>query len=318
MRWASVCQRLIGPAVSMIITFLCPAGHKLTAPPELAGKPGKCPKCGATFRVPIPAPDEPAGAAPELAGQTAAARPTQPLSKPPIQAAKQVQRPPANPPGAEPQPAPSSDIQAPATIASVAEPEAFLADDAPEQDDSHIVFLCPNGHRLHGPASLVGQPGQCPQCGIKFLVPSPDEEAQEGLVPDEELLSHIPIKVDSSPRGSAGLLERSTGSGAQRASTASSGTAETVGGAADSLPALFRLLWACKEQGGLVEVHLSEGKVVVPDRFASHLSNGEHAVFGLREAGGTHSVTVVPWSAITHVALRGLAALPKKIFEPGA
>ncbi len=311
---ASVCQRLMGPADSMVITFLCPAGHKLTSPPELAGKPGKCPRCGATFRVPIPEPDEPAKASDEASGQPAAARPTQAVSKPATQPAKQVQGPAANQPGAAAQPAGPNDAQA---AASVAEPEAFLADDETEQDDSHIVFLCPNGHRLHGPASLAGQPGQCPQCGIKFLVPSPDEEAEEELVPDEEPLSHIQIKVDSSPRGSAGLLERLTGSGSQRTSAASAARAESAEAAADSLPALFRLLWACKEQGGLIEVHLSEGKVVVPERFASHLSNGEHAVFGLREAGGTHSVTVVPWSAITHVALRGLAALPRAIFEPG-
>lgn len=301
----------------MVITFLCPAGHKLTSPPELAGKPGKCPRCGATFRVPIPEPDKPAEAAPEPAGQTATHRPTQAASKPPSQATKQVQSSAANPAGTPPQPAWPSDAQAPAATASVAEPEAFLlADEAPEQDDSHIVFLCPNGHKLHGPTSLVGQPGQCPHCGIRFIVPSSDEEAEEGIVPGEDPLSHIQIKVDSSPRGSKGLLQRLTGSGTQRASAASARKAETAGAAADSLPALFRLLWACKEQGGLVEVHLSEGKVVVPDRFASHLSNGEHAVFGLREAGGTHSVTVVPWSAITHVALRGLAALPRAIFEP--
>lgn len=209
-----------------------------------------------------------------------------------------------------PPPAPGDSSKAPAGSPAVAEPELFLADDTAEGDDSHIVFLCPAGHRLHGPARLVGQPGQCQECGIKFLVPSPDEQEQDPL-PDDPL-SYIQINVDSSPRGRKGLLERWTGSGSKQDRPADQAAAN-----ADSLPALFRLLWACKEQGGLVEVHLREGKVVVPDQFAAHLSGGEHAVFGLRAAGGTHSVTVVPWSTITHVALRGLTALPKRIFHPG-
>jgi hypothetical protein len=298
----------------MVITFLCPAGHKLTSPPELAGKPGKCPKCGATFRVPIPEPEEGADAGGHApVHPLGAAATTSPVQKQAdsaaaAQTAKAVRPPPSESRAPPPRPPASGETAASAEIGTVAEPEAFLADETPEADDSHIVFLCPNGHRLHGPASLVGQPGQCPQCGIKFLVPSPDDVQEEDPGPSEEPPSGIQIHVDSSPRGSKGLVERLTGSGSK--------TAPAMKTAADSLPELFRLLWACKEQGGLVEVHLREGKVVMPDQFAVHLSGGEHAVFGLREAGGTHSVTVVPWTAITHVALRGLAALPKSIFPP--
>ncbi|MBX9789991.1 MAG: hypothetical protein K2Y37_13820 [Pirellulales bacterium] len=42
-----------------------------------------------------------------------------------------------------------------------------------------IVFLCPNGHRLHGPAHLAGRAGQCPHCGAKFRIP-PLEEVPSG------------------------------------------------------------------------------------------------------------------------------------------
>lgn len=37
-----------------------PSRPQADEPARAAGKPGKCPKCGATFRVPIPEPDEPA------------------------------------------------------------------------------------------------------------------------------------------------------------------------------------------------------------------------------------------------------------------
>ena len=36
----------------MSIAFLCPHGHSLNAPEELAGRPGQCPKCAARFVVP--------------------------------------------------------------------------------------------------------------------------------------------------------------------------------------------------------------------------------------------------------------------------
>jgi hypothetical protein len=35
-----------------MIKFLCPTGHPLSAPTKLAGKPGKCPRCGTAFLVP--------------------------------------------------------------------------------------------------------------------------------------------------------------------------------------------------------------------------------------------------------------------------
>src|SRR5690606_3789560 len=39
------------------------------------------------------------------------------------------------------------------------------------KNEQMIVFLCPNNHKLNGPASLQGQPGQCPHCGAKFRIP---------------------------------------------------------------------------------------------------------------------------------------------------
>ncbi|MGD9645079.1 MAG: hypothetical protein AB7U73_05160 [Pirellulales bacterium] len=75
---------------------------------------------------------------------------------------------------------------------------------ASEEDGSpglpeRIDFLCPNGHRLHGPPHLAGRAGQCPHCGAKFRIPpleddpangemfEPADEAEiEGQLPEEE------------------------------------------------------------------------------------------------------------------------------------
>jgi hypothetical protein len=51
-----------GKASGEVFVFLCPNGHKLNGPPSLKGKAGKCPHCGAKFRIPtdeeLEAPEE--------------------------------------------------------------------------------------------------------------------------------------------------------------------------------------------------------------------------------------------------------------------
>ena len=38
-----------------------------------------------------------------------------------------------------------------------------------------MKFLCPNGHQLSTSVDRAGKPGQCPKCGVKFLVPEADD-----------------------------------------------------------------------------------------------------------------------------------------------
>jgi len=38
-----------------------------------------------------------------------------------------------------------------------------------------IRFFCPNGHKLNVKDHLAGKRGVCPQCGAKFLIPSPTD-----------------------------------------------------------------------------------------------------------------------------------------------
>ena len=60
-------------------------------------------------------------------------------------------------------------------------PEAgqLASGEAPAGEEGVIEFLCPNGHHLHGPRSLEGSPGECPECGVRFLVPSWDDVSEE-------------------------------------------------------------------------------------------------------------------------------------------
>jgi len=49
------------PSISMGIKFLCPNGHKMNVKAFLAGKRGKCPKCGASVRIPQETPASDSG-----------------------------------------------------------------------------------------------------------------------------------------------------------------------------------------------------------------------------------------------------------------
>jgi len=122
----------------MVIKFLCPNGHQLSAPENMAGKKGKCPKCQSAFVVPtledVAAAEADAESVPQEQPAEAGANGNEPTTIPAAGSGKGL---------------PGGDL---------------------------FVFLCPNGHRLNGPPSLKGKAGQCPHCGARFRIPTDDEE----------------------------------------------------------------------------------------------------------------------------------------------
>jgi hypothetical protein len=58
-----------------------------------------------------------------------------------------------------------------------------------------VRFQCPNGHKLHVKAELAGKRGICPDCGVKFIVPS----FSGGRVA-EDTGNPPPLKVEEGPR----------------------------------------------------------------------------------------------------------------------
>lgn len=178
--------------------------------------------------------------------------------------------------------------------------------------DGEIVFLCPNGHRLHGPAEMVGRPGQCPHCSVRFLIPSPedvseedDEEAENGEGPADGALEEFVIQIETAAKESS----------ASGKSGFKSATPPAPAANVHALAALLARLWPHKEQGAAIEVHLGDGKVIIPDRYASPPAHPAHALFAVREANGSHTVTAVAWDAIQRIALRQLQQLPKEWFD---
>jgi hypothetical protein len=249
----------------MPITILCPNNHKLTCPDSLAGKAGKCPHCGAKFKIPGPATAEVAGAAAPavavVAEPAAAAAPAKPAA--------------AHAP--TPAPAAKSPIR------------AYEEDgEAPGADE--IVFLCPEGHHLCGPATLAGDTGECPTCHVKFIVPSPDEAVE----PEEPEISL------SSTLATADAPQGFSFSGGEE------GVPRGVG-------ALFAELWKYRAFGCAIELDLGEGRVMVPNGFAPESAGLSHGMFTASEPNGAATVSVISWSAIERINVRGMQSLPKGI-----
>lgn len=290
-----------------MIEFLCPEGHRIRCPEERAGRPAKCPKCGVEFRIPS---IEELGLGQSTVADASSASekvtdvPTSPSS--PGTSGKQ------NPPPAVP------------------------------SKERQIEFLCPNGHHLHGPASLQGRAGECPECGSRFRIPVIEEEEAE---PDPLAVSgasaglETPVEEEirlENPASAAGaehvdsgepldFLQVMEGSGSGLAKQA--GVPSATGGGTLDLPsgpggaapgthplaALFIELWAARGEGSRVEVHLESGSVLVPDGYLKERSQQDYAVLVTRDPDGCWTITVVPWSSISRIIMRAVKQVPGEV-----
>jgi DNA-directed RNA polymerase subunit RPC12/RpoP len=176
-------------------------------------------------------------------------------------------------------------------IASTAAPDRTVA------EEPQIEFLCPNGHRLHGPANLQNRPGECPECGSRFRIPTyEDIPEEEGT---EQQISIGP--ADNSDQSSVRLPQFVQTPDIEH---------PQVG---HPLAKAFAELWAEKAPQVTVELHLRNGDILLPDRFAEALSQQTHGVFALSESGGTYTLTVVAWDSVVRILLKDVKELPEEM-----
>jgi predicted RNA-binding Zn-ribbon protein involved in translation (DUF1610 family) len=162
---------------------------------------------------------------------------------------------------------------------------------APTADQNNIAFLCPNGHRLIGPARMQGQAGQCPHCGARFLVPilSEMEQVEEVDLTDLPGDDDMPLQtVEDVPPPDGGI---------------------------HPLCKLLRKLWEERQRGAVIELHLEGGMLLVPDWFDDKFSRHSHGLFAAQAADGTVTMTIVPWNTISRIIVRNVEALPDGMFE---
>lgn len=206
---------------------------------------------------------------------------------------------------------------------------------APDQGPPQIVFLCPNGHRLHGPHSLAGKAGQCPHCGSKFRIPPITEEGP-AVVTGEVATVEIPpapavaepeipleaieevaeepaeTPVAGEPAPAVGEVDLDFAALEQlvQLSHGPTDARETAHGEVHPIAALFEQLWGERGSDSLVELQLASGETVVPHFYAAERSRRNCAFFAVREEDGKHTLMAIPWETVSRVTIRGVPELP--------
>ncbi len=201
-------------------------------------------------------------------------------------------------------------------------PGGSSAPQARPQKEPQIEFLCPNGHHLHGPASLQGRPGACPECGSRFRIPVIDE-AQEESPPEQIDLPASAVggdetgsataKLPATPRQPTPPLRcRCATRSRRRPAAAISAVAGRQSAAPPSHPLaeLVAQLWATKGEQAKVELRLAGGDSLAAESFVKGLSRGSYGVFGVKAEDGNWTLTVVRWDTVERVVLKGLKDLP--------
>ena len=69
------------------------------------------------------------------------------------------------------------------------------------------------------------------------------------------------------------------------------------------------------EHGGIVEVHITGGSVILPEFYEPRWSAGSHGLFASRAADGTVTLTAVAWDSIQKIIVRQVEGLPDGMFE---
>lgn len=78
---------------------------------------------------------------------------------------------------------------------------------------------------------------------------------------------------------------------------------------------LMARLFREMEHGGIVEVHITGGSVILPEFFEPRWSGGSHGLFASRAADGTVTLTAVAWDSIQKIIVRQVNGLPDGMFE---
>jgi hypothetical protein len=222
---------------------------------------------------------------------------------------------------------------------------------SPEVPGEKIVFHCPNGHRIIVAASNAGKRGKCSKCGIDVTIPRPGAQQAAGpaaavppapppqpapvvRVPDlqfqpppepvvEEAAAADPAGGDDdAPPGETWdfiaekRAEQPAAAGGFEPAAWPSADAEG-GLAADGgnpTAVLVGRLWAERQHGGVIELHLAGGSVILPDWYEANWSRGTHGLFASQAADGSVTLTAVAWETVQKIVVRQLTEVPNDMF----
>jgi hypothetical protein len=78
---------------------------------------------------------------------------------------------------------------------------------------------------------------------------------------------------------------------------------------------LVARLWMERDHGGVIELHLVGGSVILPEWYEVNWSRGSHGLFASQAADGSVTLTAVAWEAIQKIVVRQVQGLPDGMFE---
>ena len=132
-----------------------------------------------------------------------------------------------------------------------------------------------------------------------------------GAAPPVAAASVAPVGAGPGPAGrppGAGGLEP----GGQERDAATANAAALV---ANPTALLVARLWGERDHGGIVELHLVGGSVILPEWYEPAWSQGSHGLFASQAADGSVTLTAVAWDSIQKVVVRQVEGLPDGMFE---
>jgi len=188
--------------------------------------------------------------------------------------------------------------------------------------DGQIVFFCPAGHRIVVPQSLAGKRGKCSKCAEPVEIPNPKARdasptAEITITPAADGSAVGPAAEAAGEEGDWNFISGIDGPILQPASEVSSAwaVAQTIPPDANPMARLLARLWAERDHGGIVELHLVGGAVILPEEFSPRWSGDSHGVFASQAADGSVTITAVAWETVQRIVVRQLAAVPGDMFE---
>jgi hypothetical protein len=204
----------------------------------------------------------------------------------------------------------------------------------PRIADGKIVFACPNGHTLRVPLELGGKRGKCSKCGVPLQIPAVpvaellpviDTGSNEPVADDLPPFIDVSAPAPSPPASAAPAVPPPPDDGGPEdwnfdvSAPAAPAFAAGVPLPADDVQAnptarLVARLWAERDHGGIVELHLAGGSVILPEFYEPNWSRGTHGLFASQAADGSVTLTAVAWETVLKIVVRQLTAVPDDMF----
>jgi len=214
----------------------------------------------------------------------------------------------------------------------------------PRRIGDKIVFFCPNGDKVVVPAEYAGKRGLCTKCKVPVVIPNPGGEeafepatapeateaaAEEAVTPRPEVAEESTpveegVEAGKQSAGEWQFVADVEGSHAgfepqpsRHWDTPAPAMPFGEPGQPSEHPAarLAARLWLERDQGGIFELHLSGGSVILPEWYEPNWSRGSHGLFASQAADGSITLTAVAWDTIEKIVVRQVPAVPDGMFE---